>query len=117
MVVFVHPVQYQWRSYSGRSASNGRGTSIAPPISMPDRYIPGTSETIPGESESGDQWAWIGRDTSHDHKVNPMDFEFGSHAFGTDTGGDAGRVVTDHSPRMCLITVNKPDTWTKEQNP
>ena len=52
------------------------------------------------ESESGDQWAWIGRDASRDHKVNPIDSEFGSHAFGTDTGSDAGRVVTDHSTLM-----------------
>ena len=52
------------------------------------------------ETESGDQWAWIGRDFSRDHKVNPIDSEFGSHTFGTDTGGDAGRVVTDHPALM-----------------
>nr|WP_237686174.1 alpha/beta hydrolase [Arthrobacter jiangjiafuii] len=52
------------------------------------------------ETESGDQWAWIGRDFSDDHKVNPIEPEFGSHAFGTDTGGGAGRVVTDHSTLM-----------------
>lgn len=52
------------------------------------------------ESESGDQWAWTGRDFSDDHHVNPMTPEFGSHAFGTDTGGDAGRIVTDHSTHM-----------------
>ena len=52
------------------------------------------------ESESGDQWAWTGREFSDDHHVNPMTPEFGSHAFGTDTGGDAGRIVTDHSTHM-----------------
>ncbi|MBP3044491.1 alpha/beta hydrolase family protein [Arthrobacter jiangjiafuii] len=57
-------------------------------------------DKMPWETESGDQWAWIGRETSRDHTVNPMDSEFGSHAFGTDTGGDAGRVVTDHSTHM-----------------
>ncbi len=54
-------------------------------------------DKMPGESESGDQWAWTGRENSRDHHVNPMKPEFGSYAFGTDTGGDAGRVVTDHS--------------------
>ncbi|UWX96420.1 alpha/beta hydrolase family protein [Arthrobacter zhaoxinii] len=52
------------------------------------------------ESESGDQWAWTGRDFSEDHHVNPMTPGFGSHAFGTDTGGGAGRAVTDHSTHM-----------------
>ena len=52
------------------------------------------------EADSGDQWAWVGRDFSDDHKVNPIEPEFGSHAFGTDTGGDTGRVVTDHSTLM-----------------
>ena len=54
-------------------------------------------DKIPGETESGDQWAWTGRETSRDHHVNPIKPEFGSHAFGTDAGGDAGRAVTDHS--------------------
>lgn len=53
-------------------------------------------DKIPGETESGDQWAWTGRENSRDHHVNPIKPEFGSHAFGTDTGGDAGRAVTDH---------------------
>jgi hypothetical protein len=57
-------------------------------------------DKIPGETESGDQWAWVGRDNSRDHHVNPMKPEFGSHAFGTDTGDDAGRFVTDHNPLM-----------------
>ncbi|MDR6639735.1 alpha/beta hydrolase [Paenarthrobacter nitroguajacolicus] len=55
---------------------------------------------IPGETESGDQWAWTGRENSRDHHVNPIKPEFGSHAFGTDTGGDAGRPVTDHNGLM-----------------
>lgn len=54
-------------------------------------------DKLPGETESGDQWAWTGREGSRDHHVNPIEPEFGSHAFGTDTGGDAGRAVTDHS--------------------
>jgi hypothetical protein len=54
-------------------------------------------DKIPGETESGDQWAWTGRENSRDHHVNPIKPEFGSHAFGTDTGGDTGRTVTDHS--------------------
>lgn len=57
-------------------------------------------DKMPGETESGDQWASLGRDTSRDHHVDPIKPEFGSHAFGTDTGGDAGRVVTDHSTLM-----------------
>ena len=35
-----------------------------------------------------------------DHEVNPIDSECGSHTFGTDTGSDAGRVVTDHPTLM-----------------
>ncbi|MDI2033282.1 hypothetical protein PJL15_00378 [Paenarthrobacter nitroguajacolicus] len=46
-------------------------------------------DKIPGETESGDQWAWTGREGSRDHHVNPIEPEFSSHAFGTDTGGDA----------------------------
>lgn len=57
-------------------------------------------DKIPGETESGDQWAWTGRENSRDHHVNPIKPEFGSHAFGTDTGGDAGRPVTDHNGLM-----------------
>ncbi len=57
-------------------------------------------DKIPGETESGDQWAWTGREGSRDHHVNPIEPEFGSHAFGTDTGGDAGRAVTDHNGLM-----------------
>ena len=73
------------------------------------------------EAESGDQWAWIGRDASRDHKVNPVEPEFGSHAFGTDTGGDVGRIVTDHSTLMSdngeqAGYVDK-GTESKEQNP
>lgn len=57
-------------------------------------------DKIPGETESGDQRAWTGREGSRDHHVNPIKPEFGSHAFGTDTGGDAGRAVTDHNGLM-----------------
>jgi hypothetical protein len=57
-------------------------------------------DKIPGETESGDQWAWTGRENSRDHHVNPIEPEFGSHAFGTDTGGDAGRAVADHNALM-----------------
>ncbi|AGW42724.1 RNA polymerase, sigma factor [Leifsonia xyli subsp. cynodontis DSM 46306] len=55
-------------------------------------------DKLPGERESGDQWAWIGRTSSRDHTVNPMTPGFGSHPFGVETGGDADRIVTDHSP-------------------
>lgn len=57
-------------------------------------------DKMPGETESGDQWAWTGRENSRDHHVNPIRPEFGSHAFGTDTGGDAGRAVADHNALM-----------------
>jgi hypothetical protein len=57
-------------------------------------------DKMPGETESGDQWAWLGRDNSRDHHVNPIEPDFGSHAFGTETGSDAGRVVTDHPALM-----------------
>lgn len=48
----------------------------------------------------GDQWAWVGRDNSQNHHLNPMDPAFGSRRFGVDSGGDAGRAVTDHSALM-----------------
>lgn len=54
-------------------------------------------DVYPWESEGGDEWAWIGRDFSHDHHVNPISPEFGAHAFGVESGGDAGRPVTSHS--------------------
>ena len=44
----------------------------------------------------GDQWAWTGR-LSPEHPVNPIEDDFGAHAFGTD-GGATGARVTDHSP-------------------
>jgi hypothetical protein len=55
-------------------------------------------DKLPGETESGDQWAWVGRVNSRDHHVNPLGTGFGSRGFGVETGGDAGRIVTDHSP-------------------
>lgn len=57
-------------------------------------------DKLPFESESGDQWAWTGRDTSRDHHVNPMSPDFGSKPFGVESGGDAGRIVTDHNTLM-----------------
>ncbi|NRD09373.1 hypothetical protein HRF29_10560 [Rathayibacter agropyri] len=48
------------------------------------------------EEESGDEAAWMGRHYSRDHHVNPVKPEFGAQAFGVETGGDAGRVVTNH---------------------
>ncbi|MCC3267294.1 hypothetical protein [Arthrobacter gengyunqii] len=77
-----------------------RNVDSAADLNAGQVYSGHARDKMPWETESGDQWAWIGRDTSRDHKVNPMDFEFGSHAFGTDTGGDAGRIVTDHSTLM-----------------
>ncbi|AGW42061.1 hypothetical protein O159_21420 [Leifsonia xyli subsp. cynodontis DSM 46306] len=53
-----------------------------------------------GETESGDPWAWIGRDGSRDHRVNPLAPDFGSQAFGVETGGDSGSSVTDHGPLL-----------------
>ena len=44
----------------------------------------------------GDQWAWTGR-LSPEHPVNPIEDDFGAHAFGTDGNGTGAR-VTDHSP-------------------
>ena len=58
-------------------------------------------DVIPfAEPGQGDQWAWTGRDFSRDHHVNPISPDFGSHAFGTDTGGDTGLPVTDHSTNV-----------------
>ncbi|TQL40528.1 alpha/beta hydrolase family protein [Leucobacter komagatae] len=50
------------------------------------------------DPDSGDQWAWIGRDFSSDHKVDPMHPAFGGRPFGVDTGGDAGDPVVGHDP-------------------
>ncbi|MGM1018924.1 MAG: alpha/beta hydrolase [Actinomycetota bacterium] len=52
------------------------------------------------ESESGDQWAWVGRAVSPEHRINPVQDDFGAEAFRVESGGDAGRVVTDHSVLM-----------------
>lgn len=61
-------------------------------------YSGHSRSVIPGlEDGKGDQWAWTGRDFSRDHHVDPISPDFGSHAFGTDTGGDTGLPVTDHS--------------------
>ncbi|MFF8819300.1 alpha/beta hydrolase [Leucobacter sp. NPDC015123] len=50
------------------------------------------------DPDTGDEWAWAGRDFSRDHKVDPMKPEFGGQAFGVDTGGDAGDPVVGHDP-------------------
>ncbi|PPI75620.1 hypothetical protein C5E12_00795 [Rathayibacter rathayi] len=50
-----------------------------------------------GETESGDEAAWVGRDFSWDHHTNPADEDFGATVFGVETGGDAGRIVTEHA--------------------
>lgn len=48
----------------------------------------------------GDQWAWIGRDSSTEHSIDPMDDEFEALTFGTDTDvSDVGDPVTTHSVR------------------
>lgn len=52
------------------------------------------------EQESGDEAAWMGRSLLSEHQVNPMKLSFGGHPFGVETGGDAGRVVTDHAALM-----------------
>lgn len=62
-----------------------------------DRVYSGNARGVFPGNGPGDQWAWIGRDASVNHHVNPMDEGFGSRTFGVDTGGDAGRAVTDHS--------------------
>ncbi|KZX20160.1 alpha/beta hydrolase family protein [Rathayibacter tanaceti] len=49
-----------------------------------------------GETESGDEAAWMGREFSTDHHTNPADEDFGAQVFGVETGGEAGRVVTNH---------------------
>lgn len=49
-----------------------------------------------GEKESGDEISWMGRGLSRDHHVNPVEDGFGAHAFGVESGGDAGRPVTGH---------------------
>ncbi|WP_146083983.1 alpha/beta hydrolase [Rathayibacter iranicus] len=59
-------------------------------------YAGQARDKYPNEEESGDEAAWIGRRYSFDHHVNPVDPGFGAHAFGVETGGDAGRVVTNH---------------------
>ncbi|MBK0422210.1 hypothetical protein JD292_08995 [Leucobacter sp. CSA2] len=50
------------------------------------------------DPESGDEWAWVGRDFSANHHVNPMLPDFGGQPFGVDTGGDAGDPVVGHDP-------------------
>ncbi|PPH22687.1 hypothetical protein C5C66_08215 [Rathayibacter toxicus] len=57
------------------------------------------------DPEGGDEAAWMGRELSTEHRVNPMDPHFGGHSFGVETGGDAGRVVTDHS---AIVSDNGP---------
>ncbi|PPF28273.1 alpha/beta hydrolase, partial [Rathayibacter tritici] len=49
-----------------------------------------------GETESGDEAAWMGRFFSWDHHTNPADEDFGATVFGVETGGDKGRIVTNH---------------------
>ncbi|PPI53041.1 alpha/beta hydrolase [Rathayibacter toxicus] len=44
----------------------------------------------------GDRYAWMGRQFSEDHHVDPVAADFGSHIFGVGSGGDAGRPVTTH---------------------
>ena len=82
------------------SAGLPDSVDTAADLNADEVYTGHARNKFPGENESGDQWAWIGRDASRDHKVNPMEPEFGSHTFGTETGGDAGRIVTDHSALM-----------------
>ncbi|PPG16685.1 hypothetical protein C5C74_11785 [Rathayibacter sp. AY1E8] len=50
-----------------------------------------------GETESGDEAAWMGRAFSWNHHTDPADEDFGARVFGVETGGDAGRIVTDHA--------------------
>ncbi|NRD09756.1 hypothetical protein [Rathayibacter agropyri] len=68
---------------------------------MSDLHVEGmyagqARDRFPAEEESGDEAAWIGRENSFDHHMNPVDPGFGAQAFGVETGGDAGRVVTNH---------------------
>ncbi len=61
-------------------------------------YAGNAQPVYPGlEEGQGDQWSWVGRSASADHHINPMDPAFGAVTFGTDTGGAAGRPVTDHA--------------------
>ena len=49
-------------------------------------------------AEDGDEWAWLGRELSSEHGVDPMSEDFGAVTFGTDTRADgAGEPVTTHS--------------------
>ncbi|PPI47684.1 alpha/beta hydrolase [Rathayibacter iranicus] len=59
----------------------------------------------PWDDGGGDKWAQIGRGPLSQHQVDPMDPSFGGHPFGVETGGDAGRIVTDHE---ALISDNGP---------
>lgn len=58
---------------------------------------PGQAHGIaPWDDGGGDKWAQSGRGPLSQHQVDPMDPAFGGHPFGVETGGDAGRIVTDH---------------------
>ena len=52
------------------------------------------------DSDGGDQWAWMGRDFSSGHGVNPMDDDFEAMTFGTDSEAEGvGDPVATHSAR------------------
>ncbi len=60
-------------------------------------YAGQARDVLPGlEDGQGDQLAWVGRVGSIDHHTNPVTPDFGAETFGTDTGGIAGKPVTDH---------------------
>ncbi|QHC56694.1 alpha/beta hydrolase [Rathayibacter tanaceti] len=65
-------------------------------LHVEDMYAGQARDKLPFETESGDEAAWIGRRFSRDHHVNPADPGFGAHVFGVETGGDEGRIVTNH---------------------
>lgn len=53
------------------------------------------------ENGQGDQWAWVGRDFSSEHGVNPMNEDFAATTFGTDSEVEgAGDPVNTHSTRQ-----------------
>ncbi|PPG69224.1 hypothetical protein [Rathayibacter rathayi] len=85
------------RSSWGRSSLSGPPDSVDAASDLHVEAIDAgqARNKLPFETESGDETAWVGRQYSRDHQVNPADPDFGVEVFGVETGGDKGRIVTN----------------------